>query len=50
MKNPKFRPVHKKRERTTNYPPDKHSVFCERCFARNGFEYCPKEGRKECQI
>ncbi len=36
MKNPKFRETHKEREQTTNYAPDKHKKFCERCFLHNG--------------
>ncbi len=27
---------------TTNYRPDKHSEFCKRCFAHNG--YCVETG------
>ena len=49
MKNPKFRPVHKRREISTNAAPDDHEKFCKRCFARNGYKYCPKKG-KECSI
>lgn len=50
MKNPKFRPVHKRREITTNAAPDTHTEFCKRCFARNGDKYCPKAGKRECSV
>lgn len=50
MKNPKFRPVHKKREITTNSAPDTHKKFCERCIARNGNKYCPEHGKGACDI
>lgn len=50
MKNPKIRPVHKRREITTNAAPDTHKVFCERCFKRNGLKYCPKGVREECSV
>lgn len=50
MKSPKFRPVHKRREITTNAERDNHQEFCKRCFARNGTKYCPKKDLRECSI
>lgn len=43
MKSPTIRPVHKKKEPTTNYAGDTHKEFCKRCFARNGVMFCPRD-------
>lgn len=40
MKNPEFRKNHTKKEKTTNYPKDKHSDFCKRCYKFN--RGCPQ--------
>lgn len=48
MKNPKFRPVHKKREITTNCARDTHKEFCKRCLAYN--KECPAKNPKECDL
>ena len=47
MKNPAFRPIHKLKQPTTNAAPGTHKEFCNRCFARNSFDCCPrtKSGR-----
>lgn len=37
------------RNPTTNSASDKHKEFCKRCFARNGFRFCP-EDPKTCDI
>lgn len=42
MKNPAFRPVHKRKQRTTNAAPDTHMEFCKRCYARNLAAFCPR--------
>lgn len=39
---------------TTNYPPDSHAKFCERCFRRYNNGICPANGKaypsKKCSL
>ena len=55
MKQPAFRPVHKKKEPTTNYVADTHMEFCVRCSKRNGRRFCPRSknggiSMRECSL
>lgn len=44
MANCKKTRKEKKYPATTNYPPDPHHIFCDRCYAHN--KYCVMSGRK----
>lgn len=44
MKNPTFRPNHKRKEQTLNCKPDNHARFCKRCVSYNNG--CPNTGYK----